>query len=796
MSDRKAAVSQNSSSSSSTFSPDLTYKVPLDALDPQDSTAEAASELNPTLKIRRKDAASATRISQLLNSPLFETKQHVDHKIARQLQARTQTLQVSLETVEEARKEPTHLGNVDENYRVEKVFASGGQGVLSRATDLSLNRPVALKSLRKELFSDPRARNCFIREAKVTAQLDHPMIVPVYSLTTDHEDGVHLAMKLVNGQTLQEYLDRTCDHYELDGVQRYDTSKDLRARLDIFLRVCDAIEYAHSRNVMHCDLKPDNIMLGEFNETYVMDWGIAKLIREEDGITPTQESLCVTDGTPRFLPPEALFRKGRDARSDIFALGAILFELVYLKRAVPGSTAHEVIARIKKNQFAPCTPRFKYAADQDIKAIVLKALAYDREQRYQSVHELAEDIRRYLRNDEVSANPDNALNRIGRWTQHHRRLFYLLVFALVLLAIGQQGYFAYRRLQETLASQHRENAIALAGDLSAEVGASIDRFILQQERTLEQIALSALHLLDDNLLVKNHQAIPFVDARDIQPDGAAAARTVFSPIYNRLLLTDTAAFQLPPGLSPAAAQPLLQKLQPLQPQLLRLVLESGGNRWLQEENGPALVTELTGNGLPVLWLYLALENGLMLCYPGSGDYPPTYDARQRDWYRQAAAGATAPVRWSEPYLDLEESVTVFTGARAIVDARGRQFGVAALDLNVNKLKGLMLTAGNRSAAAIGKYLVDSNKNVIIQIGMKNRGASFGSNGPVLNESAYKLPNYLWVEMQAKRFGFKMIRENDIDFLYTYAYIPTLRCLYLEKIWFSIWLEHCRQPPAA
>lgn len=211
---------------------------------------------------------------------------------------------------------------------------------------------------------------------------------------------------------------------------------------------------------------------------------------------------------------------------------------------------------------------------------------------------------------------------------------------------------------------------------------------------------------------------------------------------------------------------------------------------MQESNAATLTNELISNGLPVLWLYLTLENGLMLCYPGSGDYTPTYDARQRDWYRQASATTEIPVHWSEPYLDLDESTMVFTGSRTILDARGQRLGVAALDLNASKLKMLMLTTGDKSTAAIGKYLVDNNKNVIIQIGMKNRNASYSSQGPLLNESAYKLPNYLWVEMKAKRFGYKIISENDIDFLYTYAYIPTLRCLYLEKIWFNNWLDKC------
>ena len=118
------------------------------------------------------------------------------------------------------------------------------------------------------MIDDKLARDCFLTEAQVTAQLDHPTIVPVYSLNKDQQNGIHLAMKLVKGQTLKEYLDKIILHYEMDGVRKFDLKKGLHHRLDIFLRICDAISYAHSRNIMHCDLKPANIMIREYNETY------------------------------------------------------------------------------------------------------------------------------------------------------------------------------------------------------------------------------------------------------------------------------------------------------------------------------------------------------------------------------------------------------------------------------------------------------------------------------------------------------------------------------------------------
>ena len=305
---------------------------------------------------------------------------------------------------------------LEESYDVGKKFAEGGQGELFHGFDRRLNRLVALKSLRGELSGNQRLRRFFLSEARVTAQLDHPAIVPIYTLNSDRKAGLHLAMKLVKGQTFKAYLEQICTHYRLDGVNSFDEKKALRTRLDILLKVCDALEYAHSRNVMHCDLKPSNIMIGEFRETYIMDWGIARRIRHTENAaeTPPQEDdFC---GTPQYLAPEVIRHELRDQRADLFAMGAILFEAATLKTAFTGNSVSEVLANIADGRMEPLEHRFHAPIDADLKAIIRKALAPDPKQRYQEIREFSGDLRRYLMGLSVSARPDNPAMKLVRWS--------------------------------------------------------------------------------------------------------------------------------------------------------------------------------------------------------------------------------------------------------------------------------------------------------------------------------------------------------------------------------------------
>lgn len=275
--------------------------------------------------------------------------------------------------------------------------------------DARLGREVAIKTVRTE---GEMGRRRFLREVQVQGQLEHPSIVPVYDLGTGEDGRPYFTMKRVRGLTLGQVL------RELNGPGARDLARFTHRRLlSDFLTVCQAIEFAHTRGVVHRDLKPANVMLGEFGEVYVLDWGIAKLIAHEE----TDEELsmkALTDtpsippppgiatrqgvmiGTPGYMAPEQIQdARSADQRTDIYALGAILFGILTLEALHPGPTDEEALRstlegppnlaeRLRARQVPP-----------ELQAICLKATATNPDDRYSTVHELIADIERYLDGD-------------------------------------------------------------------------------------------------------------------------------------------------------------------------------------------------------------------------------------------------------------------------------------------------------------------------------------------------------------------------------------------------------------
>ncbi len=206
------------------------------------------------------------------------------------------------------------------------LLGSGGAGAVYRARDQALRRDVALKVLRAD---DADAARRFLAEAQVLAQLAHPYIVPVYRVGVDADGRPCFAMKLVEGRTLGDKL------AELQGM-----SAPARARfaLPVLVKICDAVDYAHSRGVIHCDLKPDNVMVGAFGEVTLMDWGIARALPRPGGVV-VDDAPRVRAGTPAYMAPEqAIDPSAVDERSDVFGLGAILHD-VLLRRPPRASGA-------------------------------------------------------------------------------------------------------------------------------------------------------------------------------------------------------------------------------------------------------------------------------------------------------------------------------------------------------------------------------------------------------------------------------------------------------------------------
>jgi tetratricopeptide (TPR) repeat protein len=275
--------------------------------------------------------------------------------------------------------EPGELGRLGP-YRLREVLGSGGMGVVFRAEDPQLGRELAVKMLRPDLRHQPDMVRRFLEEAKITAQLPHPGIVPVHELRCDGDSPPFLAMKLIGGRTLQELLDR-----------RGSLQEDLPRFVAVFEQVCQAVAFAHSRRVVHRDLKPANVMVGQFGEVQVMDWGLAKVLTEASGRcqppatpeltsggcqapAPTQGAV----GTWCYMPPEQAAGAWErvDERSDAFSLGGILCTILTGRPPYEGDGNKELKRQAVRGELAPARARLDgCGADAELVALAKDCLS-------------------------------------------------------------------------------------------------------------------------------------------------------------------------------------------------------------------------------------------------------------------------------------------------------------------------------------------------------------------------------------------------------------------------------------
>ena len=401
-----------------------------------------------------------------------------------------------------------NLPPISKQYDQGSPFAAGGRGILRTAKDKHLHRMVAIKALRKEFAADPDQRGAFLKEAKITAQLDHPGVIPIYSLSSDDDNNLFLSMKYIKGHTFKYYLELVDKQYAEKGVSQFDSRKALFSRLELFLRVCDAIEYAHSRNIMHCDLKPENIMLGECREVYVMDWGLARPIHvpgvtRENWVSPEKIT-----GTPRYLSPEAVSGQFCDERSDLYTLGLILHETVTLTNAVPGENRDELILHIRDGQLAPIRHKYGIWIDNDLRAIIQKATARSLSDRYTSVGELSADLRRYLRDEEVEANPDHFLGKLVRFSRRHPGSALLLTFAMLVIAGSAMTYTLIHDLNRLYENTERDYALGESYIRCVLAARDADHLLQEQKQALHALAKSCEVLLNKKFSFDQKTAVP------------------------------------------------------------------------------------------------------------------------------------------------------------------------------------------------------------------------------------------------------------------------------------------------
>jgi len=319
-------------------------------------------------------------------------------------------------------------------YRLIEKIGSGGMGEVYLVEDTDLNRNIALKVIGGPAHSDDLSER-LLKEAKIVARLEHPSIVPVHDAGKLLDGRTYFTMKYVQGESLQSYA-----HHHL-------VLSDL---LRTFHKICEAVAFAHSRGVIHRDLKPENVMVGEFGEVLVMDWGIAKIISETEEIRkassePTEirfpgatvEGTIL--GTPHYMAPEQA--QGTlsqiDQRADIYALGGILYFL--LTRQHPGDNNHRFDTSqttkelVDHGHHITERPRkIDPKLSRAIEAICLKSMSTNPNDRYDNANLLGEDIVRFLDGQPVSAYPENVFEKANRWVGNNRFVLYLILTYLVM----------------------------------------------------------------------------------------------------------------------------------------------------------------------------------------------------------------------------------------------------------------------------------------------------------------------------------------------------------------------------
>jgi serine/threonine protein kinase len=438
-----------------------------------------------------------------------------------------------------------------QRFRILRPHARGGLGEVFVALDTELNREVALKEIQPQYADNQDGRARFMLEAEITGRLEHPGIVPVYGFGAYADGRPFYAMRFIRSGNLEEAIN---DFHRRDWRGKSgERTLVFHKLLSRFVAVCNAIQYAHDRGVLHRDIKPMNIMLGNYGETLVVDWGLAKPAGErlvETGSAnsvllptsgsdsaPTQMGMVI--GTPVYMSPEQAAGRHEElsAASDIYSLGATLFELITGRGPWTSAECNgvgDLLRRVQRGDFRrPRTIEPEIA--KPLEAICLKAMALAPAERYSSAAALAEDIEHWLADEPISAIPEGALARTARWVRRHKSAAVAGAAALLLVAgvssvsaliiHGQKEEIAKQKIEveklHAIEEEEHRQTLKLA-----EENANLAKSERAQRHQAEESATKAARLQKEAEQVRDFLVATF-DAPGAQADGrsvtAAAA---------------------------------------------------------------------------------------------------------------------------------------------------------------------------------------------------------------------------------------------------------------------------------
>ena len=394
----------------------------------------------------------------------------------------------------------------DQRYNREELIAKGGMKQVLKVFDTHTGRYIALATLLPESTKDQYAP--FIREARLTAALDHPNIITIHDIGIDESNEPYFTMELKVGQSLAEMINDKClilnDRSSSKNKGQRITSSDARNLLEIFLKICDAVAYAHSKNILHLDLKPDNIQVGAFGEVVVCDWGLGKMIGDMASDAEADDNqILYSDllfnmtlsgqikGTPGFMAPEQVRADDpKTVQTDIYALGAILYYILCGEATTSGTLEEMLDQTLEGAITQPITNNSNIP--ESLNAVCMKALSGKQEERYGSVDELKMEIQSFLMGYATTAENAGVFTECSLFYRRNKQLCLLAAGCFIIIFV-LTSFFVYNLNKSRLAAEEASQK-SVTMRLRAEAALSMyekekDRLIESNKKSLEDLDL-------------------------------------------------------------------------------------------------------------------------------------------------------------------------------------------------------------------------------------------------------------------------------------------------------------------